>query len=133
MKNTDILPDKLSDLLELALNDLEKTEKDSNYEIWMGGWHIPSYDRVKCNVCLAGAVMAQTLEYPLSYNATDVYDPKFLALNQVRQGYVTMALWNLGHIDVESWNVHIIRYSVNPIQFKQTLRDLVPHLREKGY
>ncbi len=30
------LPDKPSELLELALNDLEKEENDSDYEVVMG-------------------------------------------------------------------------------------------------
>lgn len=54
------LPDKLSELLRLAVKDAKLCEEDSNYELNMSFWHQLVKD--KCIVCLAGSVMAQTLE-----------------------------------------------------------------------
>lgn len=53
------LPKKLSDLIEVALADLDACESDERYEINMHVWHDVKGD--KCSVCLAGAVMAKTL------------------------------------------------------------------------
>lgn len=42
-----MLPDKPSDLIELALSDLEKCEKDDGtYQIEMGEWHTSPVDRL---------------------------------------------------------------------------------------
>lgn len=57
-----ILPNKLSKLLTVAMIDLELVEQDSRYKIDMGEWHTPSGS--KCEVCFAGSVMAQTLKIP---------------------------------------------------------------------
>ena len=131
---TDTLPDKLSDLLELALDDLETTEKDPRYMIDMGEWHTPTNG--KCMVCLAGAVMAQTIGVPLSYPIPVTNNPKFLALNQVRTGHVGFALDLLETTSFPGydpgWFQPIGSYRANPFGFKQTLRDLVLELREKG-
>lgn len=54
----DMLPNKPSDLLQVALDDLRLCEKDPLYAIEMGDWHKANG---KCRVCLAGAVMAKTL------------------------------------------------------------------------
>ncbi len=54
------LPDKPSELIRVALADLEKCEKDPDYEIFMGVWHSPK-PAGYCEVCLAGAVIAKTL------------------------------------------------------------------------
>ena len=50
--------DKIYKLLDLAMSDLEKVEKDSRYEVNMNSWH---WKDQKCFVCLAGCVMAKTL------------------------------------------------------------------------
>lgn len=64
------LPDKLSDLLELALGDLEKVEAMPEvYEVDMSDWHLPQRDEFggrcgRCTVCLAGAVIELPGEEP---------------------------------------------------------------------
>lgn len=57
------LPDKPSSLILVALADLAKVEKSRKYQVDMGIWHEPgSIARGnRCQVCLAGAVMARSL------------------------------------------------------------------------
>lgn len=61
------LPSKPSELVELAILDLKAIEQNPNYLIDMDSWHVGSYrdhpniERPRCLVCLAGAVMAQSL------------------------------------------------------------------------
>lgn len=57
------LPGKLSELLDLSVTDCEAVEKLPNYELDMGTWHQILYtgDEAMCCVCMAGAVMDQTL------------------------------------------------------------------------
>ena len=57
------LPDKLSDLFTVAVNDLEKIQKDNKYKINMPTWHSYNKRNEICYVCMAGAVMAKTLGY----------------------------------------------------------------------
>lgn len=53
------LPEKLSDLLLLALADIEKVERDhQRFTVSMEAWFRVNH---RCAVCMAGAVMACTL------------------------------------------------------------------------
>ena len=65
-----VLPDSLSDLLEVGLRDLELCEQDDRYrvDIYMDNWHIPRDGY--CYVDLAGCVMAQTLNAPIDQKRT---------------------------------------------------------------
>ncbi len=57
------LPAKLSDLLELAVRDVQKCEAEpARFKLHMGNWHKP--DNGACVVCMAGAIMAQTIGVP---------------------------------------------------------------------
>lgn len=96
------LPDKLHELLHLALHDLEMVQKDPSYTINMGDWHNYS-SRVKtCYVCLAGCVMANSLEVPyavtiepanLGGSEEDDHNAKCLyALDRLRLGRVGEAI-----------------------------------------
>lgn len=68
---TAILPKIPSKLLFIGLADLRKCEEDERYDINMTFWHNPKED--VCVVCLAGAVMAQTLGVPIDeYAEPDV-------------------------------------------------------------
>ena len=61
------LPKTPSELIRVALADLRACEDDHRYVVDMGDWHAPITDdsgREVCSVCLAGAVMAQTLRVP---------------------------------------------------------------------
>lgn len=50
------LPNKLSDVIMVALEDLVKAERSKRYKVNMDHWHAPNG---KCSVCFAGAVMAK--------------------------------------------------------------------------
>ena len=55
------LPSKMSDLLELAISDARKLDRE-RYEPYWAHWHEPKGPTGKtCMVCLAGAVIAGTL------------------------------------------------------------------------
>lgn len=63
------LPEKLSELLTTAINDLEACESADGYTVDMNVWHQWDGGHQTCAVCLAGAVMAQSLEFPQKRNA----------------------------------------------------------------
>ena len=99
------LPDKLSDLIDLALSDLEKARNDPRYEINMSAWHRPlkepnalyPFTAGKCLVCLAGSVMAFSLgadsqqdKFPKDYDEDTCR--KLNALDAIRLGEVNYAL-----------------------------------------
>lgn len=54
------LPDYPSQILEVALEDLEKCEKDPKFSINMSTWSRVGLDGV-CEVCLGGSVLAKTI------------------------------------------------------------------------
>ena len=110
------LPDKLSALIRLALNDLRKAEKMEKVQIDMSVFfsvdsddelydrnpprQIPDEHKV-CSVCFAGTVMIGTL-------GADIFDPtvtitkwgnknqhKFYALDHARQGDLIGAINDL--------------------------------------
>ena len=101
------LPEKLSDLIILALGDLEKAEKSDEYIVDMIHWHNPlganpTSVRQTCQVCLAGSLMAMTLGAPKDRHLTpsdflsQEVQNKLLALNFARMGLVNGALDILG-------------------------------------
>lgn len=89
------LPNTLHELLTLALDDIERL--GDGYQLDMGAWHMP-YDGV-CYVCMAGAIMAMTIEYPETMyvipDHTD-FDSKLRAVNRIRIGKLRGA-WDLVH------------------------------------
>jgi hypothetical protein len=94
------LPDKPSELILIALKDLESCIEDDRYVIDMGEWHGRQTNAEKCSVCLAGAVMAKSMDsdiditlLPSGFDAPNSY--KFSALNAVRQGDVETYLQRL--------------------------------------
>ena len=76
------LPDKPSELIQLALDDLEKCEQaDNDIVINMGSWAYYEdlgYDGgVTCEVCFAGSVLVQTVGLTadrFDWTASDYYD-----------------------------------------------------------
>lgn len=66
MNETKLLPDKRSELLRLAIADLQSVAKDSRYKVVMANWHSPSQSTATCEICLAGAVMVKTLGADIS-------------------------------------------------------------------
>lgn len=119
------LPNKLSKLILVALEDLEKVESmTEKYRLRMNVWYSPDFGRGgKCNVCFAGSVMAMRLNahekrprYPFSNDIcpdgfSENNRSKLMALNQIRCGdiYDTLfdfhwtapwfSTWKISHLE----------------------------------
>jgi hypothetical protein len=123
------LPDKLSDLLELALSDLEKVEALPKYKVDMMQWHT-SIGGV-CAVCLAGSV----LEYGRNISASMLPRPiadKLLAVDALREGRVYAAEFYLsGKGSIDALDVVVTPYYQSPELFKADIRRLIHLLRER--
>lgn len=131
------LPDKPSELLEIALEDLEKCEKSPKYEIDMGVWHCPDVDE-KCYVCLAGAVMAPMCHDSLHMTPSH-FDPdtrnKLRAINSFRLGECADAFYSMGlsYSDGKEFDRRIHDYDINPIVFKADMFKLIEDLKSKDF
>lgn len=137
------LPDLPSELIRLAIKDLEIAEKSSRYTVNMGYFHTPKrtwYGRRVCLVCLAGAVMAGTLDVsidlelePGAFVDSDVRD-KLRALDCFHDGDILGGLTDM-HVDVpknlEHWYV-VPMHSNDPEGFKVTLLTMAHDLESVG-
>ena len=104
-RNQDALPDAPSELIRVALDDLDWAEKHPDrFIIDMTGWHKWDVESQKCHVCMAGAVMARTLHIPdvqtfpvllIADFGSDVRG-KLVALDLFRSGYIHTALNRMG-------------------------------------
>jgi len=101
-----ILPNKPSELIRLAIKDMQLCEKDSRYNLNMNHWHSggsPNGERV-CQVCMAGSVMAKTLKTPIedyddildSNNPDSLFYNKLRAINSFRLGFLEDGSYLLG-------------------------------------
>jgi hypothetical protein len=89
---TQELPNKLSALLRVAVEDVQKCEADPRFELEMGMWVVgdvgPTSER--CSVCMAGAVMVQRLGVATDSNShpEDVPEAErhLLAIDHMRLG-----------------------------------------------
>lgn len=98
------LPDKLSDMVALAIADYKAlSEFPELYHPDSEVWHQPDYfgDGSACGVCLAGAVVANTFNAAIEERiAFDDFggdaEIKLSALDKVRQGDIWPALELLG-------------------------------------
>jgi len=133
------LPSKPSALIRLALSDLRKVEKDKRYKVNMRFWHLPISVR-RCNVCLAGAVIAQTLEaFPqqsispglLPYSKRS----RLRALDCFRQGHCGAAFTWLGlrKGDGKRFGRNICDYSRDSQSFHSDMSRLADDLEREGY
>lgn len=134
---TQQLPDKLSELIRVALADLEKCEKDVKYKINMNVYHCGSHN--DCHVCFAGVVMSQTLEAPIDVYLLPLdFGPavgnKLAALDRLRKGEVKSALRILGYhkkvFTIE--RAFVADYHEDPDQFKDDMRQLAARLESEG-
>lgn len=129
--STAVLPDKLSDLLELALADLEKAEADPQCVIDMDIWR-EEYGDGFCAVCLAGCVMRYSLNV-MPKTAFAYFEGPMDALDWVRRGYLSPALGSMRLDDSRvPDSVDVARYEDDPAAFKADMRSIVTLLREKG-
>jgi hypothetical protein len=135
------LPDTPSELLTVALADLAAVERDPRYRINMGSWHVPEEDGT-CSVCLAGAVMARTLDMnplkPLGPCDAGVLEEslenKLQALDELRNGDLREALELLGmdlpeHLAARH---RIPGYEDDPHGFRRELHKLAGLMRSEG-
>lgn len=120
-----MLPDKPSELIKLALKDLELCELDPNYQIEMRTYYSRDEQR-PCLVCFAGAVIAQTLNvtkfgylapWQMDLDARDVN--KLYALNSIRLGMIhdCQAQLGLRRSKLPEY-VKVSPYEDDKIQFK---------------
>ena len=139
MTKTNTLPDKPSELINVALADLAKVEQSKKYEVDMDTWHDPSAGI--CYVCLAGAVMAKSLQaspdkslLPSMHNGG--LSGKLSALDEFRTGDVSWGFSDMG-IDVEedvlNFDRDINDYEDDPKAFKRDMRKLSKDLAKAGF
>lgn len=134
------LPNIPSELIILAVKDLEACEKDSNYEIDMSTWHNYDTEKQMCCICLAGAVLAQTLKADFTVTLNPAYMtifdyPKLMALDSFRQGHVISGFTWLGieYCYDQLETVVITPYDQNPTSFKADMRELAKILASHGF
>ena len=125
-----LLPNDPSELIRLAIADLEKVERSHRYRVDMRVWHEPY--RGVCSVCLAGAVMAATLGTTRSQSLiyrdfSDEVRNKLLALDYFRIGSISKGFKYLG-IESDLDNVPICPYDDEPDQFKRDMLELADTL-----
>ena len=132
------LPSVPSQLIRLALADLEKCEADKTYRISMGNWH--NGDRGdRCLVCLAGSVMAKSLNakcyeacWPADFGSEA--ESCLLALNDFRRGYVDVGVLELGHaFPFGTPKIMVVEeYYINPTAFKHDMNTMADMLEGHG-
>lgn len=159
------LPNKPSELILLALKDLAKAERSKSYKVNMEKWHegpdaddlMPEYNpntckvtepKVRpCYVCLAGSVMAFSLNVPVTtYVEPGDYPPsvsgKLEAINSFRTGCVDEGLQYFGLSDAklskarkvfgDDCDISIVPYENNKEKLKQQMRSLAKRLAGIG-
>lgn len=124
---------KPSELILVALADLEKVEKDPNYKVDMLTYH--AMKDTRCSVCFAGAAMAVSLDCCIDENLipSDFINPvrgNLAALNMFRRGSVPTALFQMGISS--SRGLEFVRpitdYHTKPERFKKEIRELAQDL-----
>ena len=135
---TKTLPNKPSDLAELALRDMRRAIRSPLYHINMALFHVPNDT---CAVCAAGSVMAFTLGVPHNEDRTAGSFPehihrKLYAIDNLRGGCIGDAFVELGW----SWLKGTMfdrkiaaYYRTNDKPFFRDMRRLIKDLRAAGY
>ena len=134
------LPDKPSELVRLALHDMEAAEKSPLYHVEVQNyWHTPNPSgEDSCVVCYAGGVMAMTLgaERGECLGPDDFGEDnhgKLLALDSFRQGQVSSAFVEMG-LGLAPIRYHSVSpYWVSPADFKRDQRELAKVLEDAGF
>lgn len=134
------LPDKPSELIRLALSDLEKVMEDGRYVVNFNRFHSPRPDEnqfnedKKCHVCFAGAVMAKSLNSDIDEHLMPAgFDlgttRKLFALDNFRVGAIYSGL-NLMSIEMEMADVRIPQNNYH--EFVSSMNDMANILEENG-
>jgi len=138
------LPEKLSDLIDLALSDMKVMEKSKKHVIQMQTWHEPVHENL-CSVCFAGGVIANTMGGnhrenlgPSTYNSYE--KNRFQAIDSIRCYSVVGAFSWIGfEFITEKFENRILKnmdevsYTGNKRQFKINMRTMARRLRKEGY
>jgi hypothetical protein len=161
-------------LIRLALKDLTKAERTKGYSTEMDNWHtapdpsetLPEYDpetckvtqpkTEPCQVCLAGSVMAFSLNVPRTCSIQPEEFPakvasRLLALNSFRIGAIQSGLMSMGvsearinkaceifglskkYDDPAEWScVSVVEYADDPDEFKKQMRAMARKLASIG-
>jgi hypothetical protein len=142
---TNQLPDTLSDLLEIAVDDCQEVERDERYVLYMFNWHRPGV-RVdgRCMVCMAGAVMVHRLGLPIEC-AREPEDfgvataTKLRAIDSMRTGDSLTLVADSGGTEAQDKKLFRAMESIRRAYDKQlgrapwsVYRDAVRALREAG-
>lgn len=96
------LPNRLSDLIEVAVADCKKVAADKRYRFNMRKWHyaMPAAKGMRvCSVCMAGAVMAKSLGAPFRAElgpGSFLESDALLSIDDVRTGSVGLAIARQG-------------------------------------
>ena len=146
----DNLPDKLSDLIEVALADLEKAENTEGQEINMTAWvYVTDKDAQLCSLCLAGSVMAHSLGIVLHNSVSpESFAPsikqKLYAIDEVRKGQINNAIRRINRANNDGYyiessrndapinvfkNVSIVYYEESSEKWKAQMRHFIDELR----
>jgi hypothetical protein len=140
MKKKVRLPSKPSALILLALKDLASVERLKNkYRVNMKQWLAQKGG--KCNVCLAGAVMARSLNLKPKndrgtfYDMTPSQQNKMFALNSFRVGCIHDGLREMG-IDapygLNSLHRTFPEYKRGRHEFQDAMLEMVSVLKSFG-
>lgn len=133
------LPDKPSELIRVAIKDLQACRLDSKYIIRMDNtWHDGEFEDV-CSICLAGAVMAKTFGLSPYSNLSPSYfrisgeDNKLYSLDAFRGGDVKGGMLRLNIPYNSKMDRTITDYSKNPDQFIEDMLKMSDDLEKEGY
>lgn len=137
------VPNRLSDAIEIVLEDLEACEQDPRYKIEMTLYHVPNPEHGTCSVCFAGAVMSKTLGRTIQKNLIPCdFGPHWSAILQaldhvrcyefegacekfygIHHRLVPEAVRRLRQLNVTFYNS-------NPAEFKSNMESAISILRE---
>ena len=121
----------LHELLEIALEDLKKSEESGDI-IDMDVLYLTD-PQGKCHVCLAGAVMKNTLKVlPGGLICGEKGFDEVLAINCLRMGEIRHAYWLFYNkplpLRVEGY-IPITEYATHPGIYKENMQQLIDHLK----
>lgn len=148
-KNTTIkkpkIANKPSQAIFQAVADLIAVERKPQYRINMSDYHSP--ENGKCEVCFAGAVLAQAGNDPAVYIDPAEFDSvtqhKLYALDSFRNGQISDGLSSFGvtklplllnpdSYDGMGLSVEITPYEQDKVQFKKDMKKMAMELESLG-
>ncbi len=107
------LPHKLSELAQMALDDVTAMENTPGYVVTMGYWHTTRHLKMECGVCAAGCVISRRLGVAadVDLDSADSFADTFgrdnsnalLAIDCVREGRIQQALDCVNGGGVDRW------------------------------